>query len=817
MAIIFNSDMIAEPIPNAIVRAELPPSRGRASYARQRVLVILSTVLAAAMLPVVPAFAQSAASPAAQPSAGAIIAPASPASRGGVEEILVTAQKREQLSQDVPIALTAITSDNIKFRGIEDLNDLQMQVPGMTFAYDAGGGQQIYIRGVGVDDTTGSIEAPVASYLDGVYQPRTTRAPTLGIDLERVEVLKGPQGTLFGRNATGGAINVILKPPTDELTGTVKMGGGSYGQYLTQGSVSGPLIKHILDLRLSGAFERDDGWIINEVTGRPVNNHVEGDGRVALSFHPFDTLSVDYQLLLSKLVGGGVNGNETNILMGTPAIQKAQGFPEVVPRSDYINGNNPWKAKYDFPFSGDEEHTENSGTVKWDFASWGSLKSITAFQEHTLGGGLLSTDGTSYPIANSYGRPVDDKFFSQELNLVGTHQVSSLWNTDQPLTWIAGAYYGHETYSNSFPVIRLFNNLVQAGDFAREKLNDYSVFGDTTIPLPWKFSLFGGVRYTYDRKALNQTAILQFSEAGPPNFGRPYTPPSYGCKGAEYVNNDHNVSPRVGMGWEPNETLNFYVKYSEGYNAGGHYYFNCNNGYNPETVDTTEGGVKGRWFDGRLVVDAAGYYNDFKNFQIFQVTSGVNGIVTKAINAPKAEMWGGEFQVSAIPFENLTVNLGLSIMHSQYDDFHDADLLNPKAGNQDLSGNQIERAPNHTEQVGLEYNWPVPWSRVIGDSTSHFLDLGALRLRGEWFHTDYIVFRPFGKTGYGGANDVQNPYSIFNFYATLPIEDSKWSLRFFAKNFTNTKYYSYKLGYAWQYVGIGGAPPWFGGDLTYNF
>ena len=353
-----------------------------------------------------------------------------------------------------------------------------------------------------------------------------------------------------------------------------------------------------------------------------------------------------------------------------------------------------------------------------------------------------------------------------------------------------------------FPQYLIFHSELLGGAGGREKLNDYSVFGDTTIPLPWNFSLFGGVRYTYDRKALNQTVTLQFSEAGPPKFGPPFTPPldipGTTCKGSEYVDNDHNVSPRVGMGWAPLESVNFYVKYSEGYNAGGHYYNYCDNGYKPETDDAVEGGVKGRWFDGRLVVDAAGYYNDFKNFQIFQVVELADGVAeTHVINAPKAETWGGEFQVTAIPVENFTANLGLSIMHSQYDNFIDKNIFDPAAGNQNLSGNQMERSPNHTEQVGLEYDWPVPWSRVLGDSTSRFLNLGALRLRGEWFHTDYILFRPFGKNGWAGDNNYQNPYSIFNFYATLPTEDGKWSLRFFAKNFTNTKYYTYKVADPW--------------------
>jgi iron complex outermembrane receptor protein len=756
-----------------------------------------------------PAFAQSALSAAAKPSPAAATPQAQP-SPAGIEEIVVTAQKREQLSQEVPIALSAFTASTIQFRGIQDMSDLQMQVPGMAYAYDDGASQQIFIRGIGVDDVTGDIESPVATYIDGVYQTRDLRAPTLGIDLDRVEVLKGPQGTLFGRNATGGAVNITLLPPSDELTGSAKVGGGSYGQILTQGTVSGPLIKHLLDIRLSGAFEHDDGWIINEINNRPGNDHLEGDGRLALAFHPLDNLSIDYELLANKLVGGGTAGIATNVQMGTPAIQKSAGIPTTIPPSDYINGDNPWKAKFDYPIKGDQENTQNSVTAKWDIARWVSLKSITAFQEHTLGGQVADGDGTAYPIYHANGHDVDDKYISQELNLVGTQDLSSLWKTEQPWTWILGGYYGHEEYANFFPAYYIFDHELTGSAGGREKLNDYSVFADTTIPLPWNFSLFGGVRYTYDKKDLRQTVTLQ--------FGHTYLNiPGTTCNDLDFVDNDHNVSPRVGMSWAPNEMLNFYVKYSEGYNAGGHYYNGCNNGYNPETVDTVEGGVKGRFFDGRLVVDADGYHNDFKDFQIFQVFPTAGAATTRVINAPEAEMYGGEFQITAIPLENVSANVGISLMHSQYERFHDEDLLNPKAGLQDLSGNQMERAPNHTEFVGLEYAWPVPWHSIIGTPNQSYLNFGSLRLRGEWFHTDYIIFRPFGNTGFAGDNDRQNPYSIFNFYATLPTEDGKWSLRFFAKNFTFTKYYSYKTADPWGYVGTGGMPPWFGGDLTYRF
>jgi len=766
-----------------------------------------------------PALAQPAAStqakssPAASPSvsAGAAV----PES---IEEIVVTAQKREQLSKDVPIALTAISAANLEFRGISNMSDLEEQVPGLQYGFDSGNEQQIYIRGIGVDDSSASLEAPIATYVNGVYQTRTFRADSLGLDLERVEVLKGPQGTLFGRNATGGLINILLKQPSDELTGALKVGGGSYGQLLSEGRASGPLIKGLLDIGLDYSVNKDQGWVQNRVTGRDINDHLTNSGRVALSYHPLENLSIDYEFLASKEVGAGVNAITTIVYQGTAAQQKA-GLGLVIPRNDYLTGLNPWSVKLNSRDAGDQENTQNDVTMKWDFADWGYLKSISAFQEHTLSA-QFDSDGTSYPLIDFYPpRADDDKTFSQEFNLGGTNK----W-----FTWITGAYFMNENYSTSFdyhiayfPTFPPFNKTNQTLTArGRETTNSLSGFGDVTIPLPKNFSLFGGVRYTYDRKATTQTVNTAF---GPPITG-PLGSALGFCDGLKTINNFHNILYRVGMGWEPTEQLNVYLKYSRGYNAGGQYFNGCGDAYKPEHLGTIEGGVKGRFFDGRLVVDAAGFWNHFTDFQVYKNLPTSSEVV----NAPEAEMWGGEFQVTALPIENVEADLGLSLLHTQYDIFSDFDVLktyNPATGLlnphivENLAGRQMERAPNKTLNVGLEYDWPVRWQSVIGERAQNTLNLGSLRLRGEWYWSDFVIFRVYDMAGVRGSNfDRQNPYSLFNFYATLPTADNKWSLRVFAKNFTSTKYLGYTTAEPWgQIFAVGGMPQWFGADLTYRF
>jgi len=178
-------------------------------------------------------------------------------------------------------------------------------------------------------------------------------------------------------------------------------------------------------------------------------------------------------------------------------------------------------------------------------------------------------------------------------------------------------------------------------------------------------------------------------------------------------------------------------------------------------------------------------------------------------------MYGGFFLNAATPTENLTIDGAFSVMHSQYGDFTTADPSNLYKGIEKITG-QMTRAPNSTENIGIEYSVNVPWDNVLG-SLNRRLNLGPLRLRGEWFHTDYIIFEPYLPAKFGWQYNRQDPYSIFNFYASLPTEDEKWTLHFFAKNFTNTHYFISSGGSAVSYTALGGTPPWLGGDLTYRF
>jgi len=263
-----------------------------------------------------------------------------PAPRTGIEEIVVTAQKREESLQDAAISMSALGGDDIQFREIRGLADLQYQVPNLNYG-EREGGATVTIRGVGLNVEFGAVESGVATHIDGHYQPKVTTG-ILGInDLERVEVLRGPQGTLYGRNATGGAINFILKKPADELEATARVGYSSFDTKNVFGVVSGPLIKGLLDARLFGEYDETDGFIDNLTLNRTVGDRDGYGGRFALRFLPLQNLTADVSVLTRTDHMAPV------VVMVTPPKPELEARLTIIPPStsdDYVLGD-PFKLK----------------------------------------------------------------------------------------------------------------------------------------------------------------------------------------------------------------------------------------------------------------------------------------------------------------------------------------------------------------------------------------------------------------------------------------------------------------------------------------
>jgi iron complex outermembrane recepter protein len=729
-----------------------------------------------------------------------------PEPKPGIEEIIVTAQKREANLQDVPISMTALGGEDVSFRDIRGLQDLQYDVPGLTYG-EREGGASATVRGVGLNVNFGPFEGGVATHIDGQYQPVITSG-VIGLnDLERVEVLRGPQGTLYGRNATGGAINFILKKPTDDFEATARLGYSSFDTKDVFAVASGPIIKRLLDARIYGEYDDTQGFIDNLTLDRKVGGREGYGGRAALRFLPLDNVTADLSVVTRKDHLAPVE------VMVTPPDPTLEAELSIFPPSNSSNyvlwRDHKDEVKEQRHGLGHKETTNVTTTIGWD-TPLATVKSITAAQYHYLD---FDYDNDAENRSTFHLKPHRDRSVavSQEVNV--SHSLDLWWKTR--LDWLAGAFYFSQRYDVLIDV-DIDTSIVPGGIavFTRSSESDaaYAGFADATLWLTSWLRLFGGVRQSFEDKDVLQN--LQ-AVAGP---NRTLVPP-FGpladvidqtvhvrlCQGLRLSTSFDNLSPRYGAQVDATDSIMLYAQRALGFKAGGANPFACNNIFNPEDVDSKEVGVKSRWFDDLLVANVAFFTNDYTNFQILE-TTGLEGPV---VNAPSASIRGMEIELHSRPFGRLSrplspllVDAAVSLLHARYDDFSNTDPANPNAGSQNLTGNHMNRAPDYTVTIGTEYPWRIPLRAF-----------GTLRARSEWFVTDDIYFREFGR-----ADDRQNAYWLWNVFLSATNRSDNVELRFFGRNVLDKRYLinisATQIG---THYGEAAPPASFGSELTVRF
>ncbi len=721
----------------------------------------------------------------------------------GVEEIIVTAQKREQSIQDTPISMSAVAGDDAAFRGIRGMADLQHAIPNLSYS-EREGGATVAIRGVGLNVEFGSVESAVAAHVDGHYQSKISTG-ILGMnDLERVEVLRGPQGTLYGRNATGGAINFILKKPTDELEGHVRFGYGSFDTLNVFGVVSGPIVKDLLNARVYGEYDETGGFIENLTLGQTVGDRDGFGGRLALSFFPLESLTADFSVITRKDHSAPVE------VMVTPPRPDLELRLTILPSSpDTYTLGNPHEVKEQQRERGHRDTTDATTTITWD-SRYATIKSITGAQYHYL---MHSYDNDAQARSTFFLRQRRDRSvnLSQEINL--SNSLDLWWG--MKLDWLAGAFYYRDDYHIFIPV-DISTAAAGLGLFVfasgEEVTNAYAGFGDATLWLTDWARVFGGLRQSFEDKTLFQN-VRAFGPGHVPLGDLPDAVEDAAqlslCNNVNLETSFDNLSPRYGVQFDVFEGIMIYGQQALGFKAGGANPFACQNIYDPEEVDAKEAGLKTTWLDGNLTANLAYFTNDYTDFQVLK-TQGLEGPV---VNAEEASIDGVEVEVHARPFASVSellapfsLDVGASWLDARYDVFTDVDPGDPGLPGlpkvQNLAGHQMNRAPDYRLNVGAEYQWrvPVPW-------------LGALRARLEYFRTDDVVFRPYGR-----ADDKQEGYSLWNTYVSLTNASDKVEVRFFGKNLGDTEYFAMiaaqQLG---THYGEPGPPRAFGGELTVRF
>jgi iron complex outermembrane receptor protein len=598
--------------------------------------------------------AQAAAFAASLVAVPAVLAQDAPAASGatGLEEITVTARRREESLQDVPIAVSAFSADRIESTGAPDITWLQQNTPNLTLQVARGSNSTLiaFIRGVGQQDPLWGFEPGVGLYVDDVYIARPQGAVLDIYDIERLEVLRGPQGTLYGRNTIGGAIKYVTRSLGNEARLDTKITLGSYAQH--DAVVSGVLpLGDRFALGASAAIYRRDGYGENPTTGRENHYAKSVDAyRVSAEWHPTDSLS--FRLAADKVDD---NSPAKHGHREAPGEGLAAGDPVPEDVFDTYAG------------FGDANKVVNEGvalTIAWDLSDALTLKSISAYREG-------ETDTViDFDTGPSHALDVPGHYADRQ----ATQEVQLLFDGEK-LQGVAGLYYLNAAASGEFDtIVGLINTTIATSGFVDTK--SYAAFADLSYDFTDSLRASAGVRYTKDEKE-GGVYRQNFTGIRSPLFGNDAAVP--GLVRSNYTNEREfdKVTPRVSVSYDFTDDLTTYVAYSEGFKSGG---FDMRgdvvltpdtvNGYDPETVKSYEVGLKGNAWDGRATFNVAAFYADYSDQQITrQQPTVAGGIASFVDNAGSSTIQGLELEGAFQVTDRLSLSYGVGWTDAEFDEY----------------------------------------------------------------------------------------------------------------------------------------------------
>jgi iron complex outermembrane receptor protein len=568
-------------------------------------------------------------------------------------DIVVTARRREENLQQVPVSVAAMTADQLESRSIESVSDLSRSTPNFTFSEMPQSGRiggLIFIRGVGQRDSGASYDPAVGTYVDGVYLGRMYGNNLDLLEVERVEVLRGPQGTLFGKNTSGGAISIVTKRPDPSgVDGRVQVATGSRKRVDLLGSVNLPLIDGVAALRVAGAYNVQDGYG-RRIDGQEMADTNRQAARVQLLVKPSESFSALFSFDYLHFDERNASFKLVQINTASPPVAAYNGLrdPDYDARwlsDDYrYNGTGPNSSR----------GTIWGASLTLDYDLGGvALKSITAYRKIKVFNDL-DPDGSPITILHQYQNMPQDQF-SQELQLSGD-------GLGGRLDYVLGAFYFKETAEDNprYNVLTpLFGGARDFGRTALIKGESLAFFGQGNFSITDRLRLTAGLRYTDDKKRVT------VSRTGFGPFG-----PLTGNHGSTAW------SPRVGLDYRWTDDIMTYVSVAQGSRNGG---FNGRPGvpadfleFRDETVWTYEAGLRSQFLDGAVQFNATGYYSDFKDLQLQIQGSTVVGNPPSAqpfaliTNIPKSTIHGGEFELNLRPLRGLVLNASLGLTYARY-------------------------------------------------------------------------------------------------------------------------------------------------------
>lgn len=708
-------------------------------------------------------------------------------------DIIVTAQRRSQSMLAVPLAISALGGEALQNKGISNSAALATAVPNLQVSSPYGSTQPNFsLRGISVANEYNSNQAsPVGVYIDDVYiAARTSHGMGL-FDLDRVEVLRGPQGTLFGRNTTGGAINFITRAPKLEgNTGYVEAGYGNFDTFKAQGAIEATMVEDQLGVRVAANYEKGDGQIRNVApNGRDANSVDTLQGRVYFRARPGNG-PLDIKV---RAYAGRDRGTQAGVHGLTGPGTPGQGFFNVNENRIGDNRTDAWGV---------------AANIALELSDAVTLTSITSY------------DGGRQNLQQAAdGSPLDVLDINWRSNFRQFSEEARLNYDGENLKLVGGVFYGWDRTitDNRFNIGSALGPGVNGGFFQHYKQvrRSYAAFLQGDYDLTDKLVLTLGARYTWDRARYEDGyAYLFAGNIGGTDLPLASTVPCSGVAGTCAYNPDarfaipgrnNALTGRAALSYTFDGGALVYASYSRGYRSGafngGGYTSSVGITYiQPERVNAYEAGVKGRFLNNALTLSAAGFYYDYSNQQVQDTRPGP---VSFLVNAPKSEVYGGEVEATLRAAKGFVINASGGYLRATYKDL--------TLQNTDLSGNDLPFAPRWTATAGFDW--------TIFDTGADSLTFSPVV---NYFSRQF--FSPFNDTNAAGTGQVnselqQKRYAKVN--ATLAWTHGPVQIRGWINNAFNRKVYTYGLdlrgaGFPYNFL-IPGTPRTYGVSARFSF
>lgn len=675
-------------------------------------------------------------------------------------EIVVTAQRREQSIQDIPASVSVVSGDALSESGAALSQDIARLVPNVQWESTSLSSPRIFIRGIGSLEFNANGSASIGLYADDIFLGSSSAANFQLLDIERVEVLRGPQGTLYGRNTTGGAINYIPRMPTATPEGYVSVGYGNYDQRTVEAAFSGPLFGESLTGRIAAKVLQRDGvnenvqdrgdewgdqdqWAVRGTLALNPGNAFNGS--LSVTMGRADQSSLSYQALgvfdpVALANGQNVRCSDERILGGrcVNAFGVGDADPDDVRRAAYDAD----------PHFDQVDTTLAALKLNWDlgFATLTSISGLLQVERDEF----QDTDATSIALLHATYTNESDQF-SQELRLTSAG--------GQTFNWIAGAYY----FQEALDADNKYVSPAFGGGFATQVYSQdttaWALFGRGDLRLADQWTLTAGVRFTKEEKDFNTRN--GFASTGT-------------VLALSREPSDDNVSGDLVLDYEWTDDLRVYASVARGFKAGG-----ANGGlvfsplqvtaFSPELVTSYEVGLKSAPADGRVTLNAAAFYYDYKDLQLQVTRDFGSGVPTPVVdNAGAAEVLGLEIEASARITDALRINASAGLLDTKFTEYVDF-------GGADYTGNELPSAPATSFAFGFDYRIPFRGALefVLGADTSY---------RSRNFFTPE-----------NSPLTDQDESWLVNARAAMGTQDGRWSLSLWGRNLTDE---AVRVGYA---------------------